>query len=105
MALSTAQFTHQLLTTLTNLTRSCCTNDQYTHWLRYFQTSDEVEQYLTRAAVAFEEEAQRFPLCDRSLACNAFAGLLLATEPLSAQQLFSAAHLCVHAGSRKRECV
>ena len=92
-----AQFTHELVLSAVDLTRKCTEHELYLTWLQLHTVSLHgsagIAQYLFLAAVALEEQAHRQAShsFDPYIARETFADILMASVPLSCEELRAAA--------------
>ncbi len=89
-----------LLITLADLTRSCCAHENYLPWLSNqadkLEDSTAIAHYLALAAEVFEDQAQaQRGEFDELDARDALTDFLMASAPLTLQQLQVAAAQCI----------
>jgi hypothetical protein len=99
---------YDLLLSAVDLTRACCANDNYLGWLELHSDALHgpagIANYLASAALAFEEQAH--PLLpahfDAFDARDNLADILMASPPLSCDELRGAVHTAIREASRER---
>jgi hypothetical protein len=87
-----------------DLTRACCASDNYLSWLSLHEAglggSAGITQYLTRAAIAYEEQAHQFQRKPFDAAAfdarDNLADILMASAPLTEDELQAAVTMAIH---------
>ena len=86
-----------LLWSTVDLVRACCTHEQYDHWMALHGLpigSAGIAHYLARATQVFEEQAYAVSwrtTCNEYAARETYADILMASAPLSREELQAAA--------------
>jgi hypothetical protein len=102
-----AHFAHELAISAIDLTRNCTEHELYLAWLqRHTATlngSAGIAHYLFLAATAFEEQAhpQYGRHFDAYVARENFADILMASLPLSSDELRAAVSTAIHEASEE----
>lgn len=87
-----------------DLTRACCASHNYLSWLSLHEAplggSAGITQYITRAAIAYEEQARQYQRKPFSVAAfdarDNLADILMASAPLSEDELNAAVTMAIH---------
>lgn len=105
-----AQAAHDLATTAIDLTRACSEHELYLAWLQLhthtLNGSAGIANYLLSASLAFEEQAHPMagPLFDSFVARENLADFLMASAPLSSDELREAVAQAIHDSAEEDQC-